>query len=57
MKQFYVNLTYLSLKHPQRVIIEADNADDVLKIAEAKYPNATIRGPSAVLEVERYKKL
>jgi hypothetical protein len=51
MKQFYVHLTYMSMKSTQRVTIEAENADCARIIALQRYPQAEINGPAAVAEV------
>lgn len=52
MKKYHVFLTYLSLKTPQRVVIDAESADLARALAHVKYPNATINGPSSVIEVK-----
>lgn len=50
MKQFYVHLTYMSLKYPQRIIVEANDADGARAVAQVLHPLAEIRGPSAIIE-------
>lgn len=52
MKQYYVYLTYMSLTAAQRVVVEAYSADHARILAASKYPNAQIRGPSAVMEIK-----
>lgn len=50
-KKFHVQLSYRSLKSPQKVEIEAVNMDTARISAQQKYPNAEILGPGAVVEV------
>ncbi len=53
MKQFHVFLSYKSIKHPQKVTMDAVDADAARAAAHLKYPNAEIVGPSAVLEIKQ----
>lgn len=55
MKKFYVMLTYMSIKHPQKVLVEAVDSNAARAQAHAKYPNAKIEGPGAVFEVPTVK--
>ncbi len=52
MKKFWVWLTYMSIKTPQKVSVMATDSTHARQIAGDKYPLAKIEGPSAVLEAK-----
>ena len=52
LKKFTVRLTYMSLRTPEKVMLEAADDFHVRRIVAEQYPNAKLEGPCAIMEVK-----